>query len=65
MSVKDRAQELCEGRDGRPGLPVPNSLYGLCGPRAVLNLNSEQGHRAQEVCEGRDGRPGLPVPDSP
>ena len=24
------AQELCESRDGRPGLPVPNSLYGLC-----------------------------------
>ena len=24
-----RAQELCESRDGRPGLTVPNSSYGL------------------------------------
>ena len=26
-----RAQELCEGRGGRPVFPVPNSPYGLCG----------------------------------
>ena len=32
-----RAQELCEGRGGRPGLPVPNSPYGLCGHKATLN----------------------------
>ena len=32
-----RAQELCESRGGRPGLPVPNSLYGLCGRKATLN----------------------------
>ena len=25
------AQELCESRGGRPGLPVPNGPYGLCG----------------------------------
>ena len=25
------AQELCESRGGRPGLPVPNKPYGLCG----------------------------------
>ena len=25
-----RAQELCESRGGRPGLPVPNSPYSLC-----------------------------------
>ena len=31
-----RAQELCEGRDGRPGLPVPNSHYSLCGHKATL-----------------------------
>ena len=29
-----RAQEMCEGRGGRPGLPVPNSPYGLCGRKA-------------------------------
>ena len=32
-----RAQELCEGRGGRPGLPVPNSPYGLCDRKATLN----------------------------
>ena len=34
-----RSQELCESRGGRPGLPVPNSPYGLCGREATLNLN--------------------------
>ena len=34
-----RAQELCESRGGRPGLPVANSSYGLCGLKATLNLN--------------------------
>ena len=33
------AQELCESRGGRPGLPVPNSPYGLCGRKTILNLN--------------------------
>ena len=38
-----RAQELCESRGGRPGLPVPsNSPYGLCGRKATLNLNSKK-----------------------
>ena len=31
-----RAQELCESGGGRPGLPVPNSPYGLCGRKATL-----------------------------
>ena len=30
-------QELCESRGGRPGLPVPNSPYGLCGREAAVN----------------------------
>ena len=34
-----RAQELCESRGGRLGLPVPNSPHGLCGRRAALHLN--------------------------
>ena len=34
-----RAQELCESRGGRPGLPVHNSPYGLCGHKGSLNLN--------------------------
>ena len=33
----DRAQELCESRSGRPGLPVPNNPYGLCGRKVTLN----------------------------
>ena len=37
-----RAQELCESRGGRPGLPVPNSPYGLCGRKATLNSSREQ-----------------------
>ena len=31
-----RAPELCESRGGRPGLPVPNSPYGLCGRKPTL-----------------------------
>ena len=27
---------LCEGRSGRPGRPVPNSPYGLCGREAII-----------------------------
>ena len=34
-----RARELCESRGGRPGLPVPQSSFGLCGCKATLNLN--------------------------
>ena len=34
----DRALELCESRGGRPGLPVPNKPYGLCGRKATLSI---------------------------
>ena len=50
-----RAQELCESRGGHPGLPVPNSPYGLCGRKATL----EHSVRAQELCGSGGGRPGL------
>ena len=40
-----RAQELCESRGDRPGLPVPNSPYGLCGRKATLE------NRTQELCQ--------------
>ena len=56
------AQDLCESGGGRPGFPVPNSLYGLCGRKATLNLNELRG---QELCESGGGRPGTPVPKSP
>ena len=61
----DRAQELCESRGGRPGLPVPNSLCGLCGRKRTLNMNTVGRNRAQELCESRGDGPGLPVPNSP
>ena len=30
------AQDLCESPGGRPGLPFPDSPYGLCGREATL-----------------------------
>ena len=36
-SDSTRVQELGEIRGGRPGLPVPNSPYGLCGRETTLN----------------------------
>ena len=44
-----RAQELCENRGGRPGLPVPNKPYGFCGRKAALNGR----HLARRVSEVR------------
>ena len=41
MRIFGRTQELCESRGGRPGLPVSNSPYGLCGHKAALNINWE------------------------
>ena len=40
---------VCESLSGRPGLPVPNSPYCLCGRKATVNL-----------CESLSGRPGSP-----
>ena len=58
----DRAQELCESRGNRPGLPVPEIVL-------VVSMDVKQ-HchkrfkwgRAQQLCESRGGRPGLPAP---
>ena len=36
-----RAEELCESRDGRPGLPVPRSPYDLYGRKATLEKEEE------------------------
>ena len=33
-----RAHELWTSCDLRPGIPVPNSPYGLCGRKATLNV---------------------------
>ena len=35
-SLTFKVQELCESRGGRPGLPVPNSSYGVRGRKATL-----------------------------
>ena len=59
---RNRAQELCESRDGRPDSPsLIINPYGLCGRKATLK------NRAPELCESRGGRPALrrPVPNSP
>ena len=57
-----RAQELWESWGGRPGLPIPNSPYSICGRKTTLNLLNV---RAQELWESWSGRPGLPVCNSP
>ena len=37
-----RAQELCESRGGRPGLPVHNSPYGLSGRKEARQEQEEK-----------------------
>ena len=37
-----RAQELCESRGGRPGLPLANKSDGFCGRKATLKRNTSQ-----------------------
>ena len=48
-------QELCESRGDRPGLPVPNNPYGLCGRKATFT--STWNSDTQELCESRGDRP--------
>ena len=40
-----RAQELCESRCDRPGLPVPNRSHGFCGCKATLNQTEFYTHK--------------------
>ena len=44
--VSFRAQELCESRGERPGLPVPNSPCGLCGCKATFEEEEEKEEEA-------------------
>ena len=46
-----RAQELCESRGGRPGLPVPNKPDGFCERKATLKQSKPLHYRAQERSE--------------
>ena len=58
MNVKQhdrRAHELCESRGGRPGLPVPEGPYGLCGRKTTLNPKSLRFRKAKGVGKGKVG----------
>ena len=35
--ARSELREIRESRGDRPGLPYPNSLYGLCGRKATLD----------------------------
>ena len=48
--LADRAQEVCERRGGRPGLPVPNSPCGFCGRKATLNKKSRRHLSTADEC---------------
>ena len=51
MSTKKkilRALEPRESRGGRPGLPVPNSPYGLSGRKATLNFKKKETAEKQQ-----------------
>ena len=54
---------MSESRCGRPGLPVPNGPYGLCGRKA--SLNERKAIRTQDLCQKVDvavlGSPSLMV----
>ena len=56
-----RAQDLCESRGGRHGLPVPNSPYGLCGRKATLNCSISELRGCVKVEVADTGSPSLIV----
>ena len=45
VNLNTGAEQLCESRGGRPGAPVPNSPYGLCGRKATLNCRHRTEYR--------------------
>ena len=61
LKTEGGAQDLCDSQGGCPGLPVPDSPYGLCGHTVTLNLNLLR----TELRDSQRGHPGLPIPDSP
>ena len=40
---------VCECRGGRPGLPAPNSPYGLCGHTATSNCSISELRSCEKV----------------
>ena len=45
-----RVEELCESAGGRPGLPVPNRPYGLCGRKATLKKKKKRNFSELRSC---------------
>ena len=45
-----RALEVYESRGSRPGLPVPNSPYGLCGRKATFEEEEEDSSLESRSC---------------
>ena len=60
-TLKNRGHELCESRGGRPGLPVPNSQYGLFGRKATLNCSITEVRSCVKVEVAALGSPSLTV----
>ena len=56
---RNRAQELCESRGGRPGLQSLISLMVSVDVKQHSTTSTEVA-RTQELCESAGGRPGLP-----
>ena len=52
---------MCESGSGRPGLPVPNSPYGLCGRKATMNCSISELRRCVKVEVADLGFPPLLV----
>ena len=50
-----------QSRGGRPGLPVPNSLHGLCGRKATLNCSISEVRNCVKVEVAVLGSPSLIV----
>ena len=48
---RERTQELCESRGGRPWFPFPNSPYSLCGRKATLRERQRQRQREALMTE--------------
>ena len=57
LCMLEREYKRSISRGGRPGLPVTNSPYGLCGRQATFEDKEEErrGTRAKELRERRGG----------
>ena len=46
-----KAQELCERRAGRPGLPVPNKPDGFSGRKTTVNQKEKKKRREKKASQ--------------